>query len=79
MVKQLAGNWSLMRIFRLLVGIAALVQAIIYRDASIGFIGGLLVIMAVANIGCCGARCATAPVRQPNEKEITYEEVDSVK
>jgi hypothetical protein len=78
MYKAIFTNWTLMRLLRLVVGIFAIAQAVETRDVSVAIIGILLAVMAIANIGCCGAACSV-PRRNETEKEVTYEEVVSKK
>lgn len=77
-MKQLIfSNWNLVRLARLLMGIAILVQAALLADVLFIVLGILFTALPVFNIGCgCNNSCYTAPPKkQTNEKEITYEEV----
>jgi len=79
-MKAILNNWSIMRGLRLLLGIAALVQAFIQKDIMLGFLAGFLLLTAIANIGCCGANgCAFNFKQNKKEKEIIYEELDAKK
>jgi hypothetical protein len=61
-MKTLLSNWTFMRALRLLLGIAAAVQAFLQKDPLIGLLAGFLLITALANIGCCGSTgCAIDP------------------
>ncbi|UEG50126.1 hypothetical protein LK994_01380 [Ferruginibacter lapsinanis] len=66
-----------MRLIRLIMGIAILVQSMIARDIVFGIAGLVFTGMAVFNIGCCGtAGCSTTSKRsEENKKDVTYEEV----
>lgn len=76
-MKSILHNWSIMRVFRLVVGIAALVPAFTQKDLTLGLLAALL-LTAIANIGCCGANgCAVNFKEIKKEKEIIYEELDS--
>lgn len=77
MKKTILSNWTFMRFFRLGLGIAILVQALIVKDILFAFAGVLFTAMPVFNIGCCGNAGCTAPLKkdQDTKKEITYEEV----
>ena len=70
-------NWNFMRVFRLIIGIAILVQSVIAKDMLFGLAGLLFSGMAVFNIGCCGmGGCYTNPaINSETKKEIDYEEV----
>ncbi len=77
MKQTILSNWTLMRLLRLGMGIAILVQAVITKDMLFAFAGIIFTVMPVFNIGCCGtAGCAAPPPKkQETAKEITYEEV----
>lgn len=77
-MKQLVlHNWNLIRVLRLAMGIAILVQAVLANDVLFGMIGILFTAMPVFNLGCCAGGNCSAPVQQyeDNAKEIIYEEV----
>ena len=77
MKKAIFNNWNFMRVLRLVIGIAILVQALIAKDAIFGIAGLLLTSMAIFNIGCCGTdNCHTPPKKSSQAKKYTnYEEV----
>ena len=70
-------NWNFMRLLRLGLGIAIIVQAIIVKDWTMGILGALFTSMPLFNVGCCATGgCATPAKRDiDNTKDITYEEV----
>lgn len=71
-------GWNWIRIFRLAVGTAALVQGILYRNNVLWMMGGFLLVQAVFNMGCCGVGgCAvpSSPKKQDLKKPAEYEEV----
>ena len=76
-MKNYLKGWGLMRSIRLLLGILIVVQGIQTKDWSFAILGGLLSLMPIINIGCCGAYgCRTAAKSDNNRTEtITYEEV----
>jgi hypothetical protein len=81
-MKVLFTNWNWMRIIRLLLGVIVIVHGVSNGEALYAVIGGMLVLMAFANVGCCGARGCAATQRKSGvreEKEIVYEEVDAAK
>ena len=77
MKKTILSNWTSMRFFRLGLGIAILVQAVITKDLLFAFAGILFTAMPVFNVGCCGTAGCAAPLKknQKATKDITYEEV----
>ncbi len=69
-------NWNFMRIFRLLIGVAILVQAFVSKDVMFGLVGLFFTVLPMLNIGCCGVNgCATPTNKVIKNKEISYEEV----
>ncbi|MEP7237054.1 MAG: hypothetical protein ABI685_04290 [Ferruginibacter sp.] len=77
MKQTILSNWNFIRLLRLGVGIAILVQAIIVRDILFAFLGLIFTAMPVFNIGCCGTQGCYVPAgkEQDKAKEISYEEV----
>ena len=81
-MRTLLTGWNAMRIIRLVLGVIVIVQGINNGEVLYFVLGGLLVLMALANSGCCGAgACAVNPrsIKEKEEKEIVYEEVDTTK
>ena len=81
-MKKILQGWNLMRILRLVIGTAIMVQGIVTRDALTIILGVAFAGMAAANVGCCGAGgCAvnTRTTRNDKIKDIHYEEVVSNK
>lgn len=71
-------NWTFLRVLRLLIGLAVIVQAVVLNDLLLGAAGLLFSGMAVFNASCCGtAGCATPTKRSSSRSvnETTYEEV----
>ena len=68
-----------MRMLRLAIGVWAIIAAFQTKEVVLGLMGGLLLITAVMNIGCCGVRDCTAqsPDKNLSQKpeEINYEEI----
>jgi hypothetical protein len=61
-MKALLQRWSIMRILRLVLGIAILVQGIITGDSLSVILGVIFSGTAFANIGCCATgSCAVDP------------------
>ena len=75
----LTQNWNPARIFRVAMGIAAVVYAIVSKDSMMGWIGSLLLLMGLSNTGCCGASGCTTPIIKNKaakaSHEIDFEEV----
>lgn len=69
------GYW---RLFRIIFGIVAVVQAFFVHDIILG-IGGVVVAgMAIFNMGCCGVNGCNNLIKPKNSQtnnEIEYEEV----
>ncbi len=65
-------NWNFMRAFRLIIGIAIIVQSVIAKDMLFGFGGLLFSGMAIFNIGCYGiGGCYTNPkINSGTKKDI---------
>lgn len=80
-MKTITQGWNFMRILRLVLGTAIMVQGIVARDTITIILGVVFAAMAVANIGCCGAGgCAvSSPTTNKKTKDIQYEEVVSNK
>ena len=78
MKQSILGNWNFMRVVRLGIGIAIIVQAVFAKDLLFGLAGLMFSGMAVFNIACCGmGGCPTSPKMMNTEttKNIHYEEV----
>lgn len=76
-MKTIIHNWNGMRIFRLLLAVAVLVQAFIQKDILMGLIAAFLGYTAIANKGCCGSNgCAVNTKPQIIKKTVEYEELD---
>ncbi len=67
-----------MRIIRLILALAIIVQSWYMKDSTTAVLGIILLASAVFNIACCGpAGCSTSfsSSKKSQEKNITYEEV----
>ncbi len=75
----LTNNWNPARIFRVALGIAAIIYAIFSKDSMMGWIGALLLVTGISNTGCCGASGCTTPIIKNKaakaSDEIDFEEV----
>lgn len=77
-MKVLTSNWHMMRIIRLILAIAIIVQSWYMRDTTTAVLGVVLLASAVFNVGCCGVSgCSTSihPVKKSSKKDSVYEEV----
>jgi hypothetical protein len=66
-------QWNGMRLLRLGIGIAAIVQGLHSPTPFIWVIGAVLVIQAFMNIGCMGGTCAV-PQNKPQIKQVNKHE-----
>ena len=80
-MRAILQGWNFIRIIRLVLGIAILVQGIMTKDFLTAVLGIFFAGMAVANVGCCGTKgCAVNTARSIKDKSnIEYEEVDTIK
>lgn len=80
MKRLITTGWNFMKILRVGMGLVALTFAFKDHDYILGIAGGLLLVMGVMNIGCCGVNgCYTRTHRSGTNKkaieDIVYEEV----
>jgi len=69
-------NWNIVRLLRLLLAIFAISAAVSQHDALMGIIGGIFMLQALFNVGCCGiANCSVTPQTEKMDKEIVFEEI----
>jgi hypothetical protein len=79
MKKIIHGPWTLQRIIRLILGGVILIQGLVRGEETFLLAGGVIGLMAILNIGCCGAGgCSIKPggKLEIKSKEKLYEEVD---
>lgn len=76
-MKMILRNWNIARFIRLVLGIIVIIQGIINNEWVFALAGGLLILMAVANAGCCAASGCSVPVKSKSvsQNEINYEEM----
>jgi hypothetical protein len=77
-MKVLTSNWHMMRIIRLILAIAIMVQSWYMKDTTTAVLGVVLLATAAFNIGCCGpAGCSTnfGASKKSSEQDTAYEEV----
>ena len=79
MIRKLFTQWTTMRWVRLVLSMIILGQAILSGDRVLGFAGSALLILAIANVGCCGGSCSTNTYKkesiQKPDQPVIYEEV----
>ena len=69
MINRIFGGWPLLRILRMALGLAALIQGIWTRDLIPLVFGLFLVVTAWMNAGCCGTRsCGPDGCGMPKDK-----------
>jgi hypothetical protein len=73
MIIQWLKQWNGLRLLRLGIGIAAVVQGFHSPTPFLWVIGAVLVIQAVMNIGCMGGACAI-PQNKQSIKGVTKHE-----
>ena len=81
-MKVLVSGWNVMRVIRLALGILVIIQSISEKNYMLTVAGGLFAVLALINVGCCGANgCAVNPRVNKNDlkEEALYEEVDLTK
>ncbi len=82
-INGLKTDWNFLRVARLLLGIAAFIQAILLREWPLAMAGLFIAGMAIANTGCGIGGCVPRSYKRSDEsnplKEITYEELDPKK
>lgn len=66
-----------MRVIRLVMGIFIILQGLTAREWLFVGMGSLLSLMAVLNLGCCGASgCSTGTSKSSGDlSDVSYEEV----
>jgi len=77
---SLLNQWHFLRIFRLIIAIAIIIQAVFTKEWIIGIVGVLFAVMALFNVGCCGVNgCKTTQRKFINNNnhadEVFVEEV----
>lgn len=77
-MKKILSNWHFMRIVRVVLAVAILIQSWYAKDSTTAALGILLLTMGVFDIGCCGTGACYTPLKKSNSinnKESRYEEV----
>lgn len=77
-MKKILHKWHFMRIARVVLATAILVQSWYAKDNTTAVFGVLLLSMGVFDIGCCGAGSCYTPLKKNHtgaHKKSVYEEV----
>lgn len=77
-IKTISSNWHLMRVLRVVLAVAILVQSWYAKDSTTAVIGLMLLAMGLFNIGCCGPGGCYTPLKSKkpvSSNEPVYEEV----
>ena len=76
-MKAILQGWNIMRILRLGLGIAIIIQGIVAKETMTIVLGAIFGVLVLANIGCCGSNGCAVNSRPTNKtKRIDYEELD---
>ena len=75
-MNSLLKQWTVGRGLRLVIGLAALAQAILKRDPVYGLLAVFLLGTAAANIGCGEAGCSV-PSKTIDTEKIRHETLDT--
>ena len=75
-MKAILNGWNFIRLLRLVLGVAILVQGIVAKDTTTILLGAAFGGMGLANIGCCGPNGCAVNTRSVKTTKIEYEELD---
>lgn len=79
-MKTILQQWNLMRILRLGLGIAIIVQGVSAKEIITVVLGVIFGGMTLLNIGCCGMNGCTINSRTSEKpQKIDYDKLDSKK
>ena len=79
-MKKIINGWNVMRVIRLALGIAALVQGFLQKENLLVVAGIWTLFSALLNVGCCGSGgCTIQTHAKKPANEVVYEELDSTK
>jgi hypothetical protein len=69
----------ILRLFRLAIGIAGIVQGFLMKEFALSIAGFFLVYMAINHSECCGGNRSAVELEetQPGLNEMSYEKVDA--
>lgn len=79
-MKTILQRWDFVRVLRLVLGGAILIQGIVANDVPTMLLGSLFGGMALANIGCCGTGgCIINTPNTSTKKTSSSEGSDDIK
>ena len=71
-MKRILKGWRFMRIIRLLIGLYFCWEALATKEWLLGLAGLLITWMALADVGCCGAKgCQNINTTRPSAGETS--------
>ena len=70
MKQTIFNNWNFIRVLRLALGIAIIVQSLIFKDITMVLFGLFFTAMPIFNIGCCGSNACAIPDRKKDNNDI---------
>lgn len=79
LIQKLSSDWGLMRIFRLLIGGWAIVQAYQTHELAFGILGSFFLFQAITNTGCCGVNSCNTQQTKKKGKETEFIDFEEVK
>lgn len=75
---KITKRWNLLRLLRLILGIAILAQGFNANDVILILVGAVFGGMAIANIGCSKTRgCRVNATPYNSTRSVNYEELDN--
>lgn len=79
MKNMLLTNWHVIRVLRIVIGIAFAVTAITNHDGFMAFAAVFFLFQGITNIGCCGAAGCTTNYNRKASDNIEDTEFEEVK
>lgn len=59
-MREMFRNWDIVRIIRLIFGVIGVVASVSIGDYFLMTLGGIFILQAVLNLGCCSAGCSSS-------------------
>ena len=72
-MNSIFSGWNIVRLLRLAIGIAAIVQAFQQNSWAIGIAGFFLMLLAIANVACNSCTINNYKHSKSNTEKIKYE------
>lgn len=70
-------GWSFMRIVRFVLAIMIIIQSVMTKDVIPGVLGGILLLGALFNAGCCGRYgCNSGTCNAPSSRNHKDQVID---